>query len=312
MNISVVIPSYRGSWRLERMLESVADHDPDALRHADWLVVEDPSDIQSNIQYHRVVSRFPGVEYMRLARWSNMHGAAQEAFRLVSAGRRPADWIIYLGDDLLVTPFAISNMIHFLRTNDPKTIALVQFPYWNAHDLTFGGYDGKGSSDWHPHGPDVAHRQDRFQLLCSKEEMYLQDPSWLRTIPENPHWNGPGYARPYVNVNGAGFACHRSTFQSVGGFAEGTWCLDESISVRVWQKSNRGIVCLPGPCLVHYFGGATESGPPKHDLHTAEAWTVAMGMTKEQASVLSYSRMEEMTPRILEETKSAAYLELRA
>ena len=62
-----------------------------------------------------------------------MHGAAKQAFEW--AMYYEMEWIIYLGDDVLVTSGALSNMIHFLTQNDLKTVGLVQFPYWNAHDL---------------------------------------------------------------------------------------------------------------------------------------------------------------------------------
>lgn len=306
MRVSVVIPSFRGAWRVERLLESVLVHDPLAFDNADWFVVEDPSDIHATQAYERVLRNFPWVRYQRLLNWSNMHGAAKHAFEIAAKSFDPT-WIFYLGDDVLVTPKAVSSVLHFLNRNELASIGLVQIPYWNAHDLTVGGYDGRGNRDWHPHGPHSERRQDRSHLLTVKEDMYTRDVEWLTEVPQNPHWNGEGHARPYVNVNGVGFACRRDHFFHVGGFAEGTWCLDESLSVRTWTRSRRGIVCLPGPCFVHYFGGATESNPPQHDLHTHERWTMAMGMTKEEASKVSYAAMEERTPAILSETVPASY-----
>jgi hypothetical protein len=108
-------------------------------------------------------------------------------------------------------------------------------------------------------------------------------------------------------VNGVGFAVRSSNYEAVGGFARDTWCLDETISVRTWLKGPLGCVCLPGPPLIHYFGGATLSNPPAHDLHTNEAWAKAMGMTKEEAGALCYAKMFDREAAILAETKAAEY-----
>jgi hypothetical protein len=137
--------------------------------------------------------------------------------------------------------------------------------------------------------------------------MYCIGLEWLEQVPRNRHWEGNGCARPYVNVNGVGFAVHRPTWEVVGGFAEHTWCLDESLSVRVWTRSDRGIICLPGPPLVHFFAGAQTSNPPQHDLYTEEAWIRGMKMSKAEASLVSYRIMAERTQRMAEELKRARY-----
>jgi glycosyltransferase involved in cell wall biosynthesis len=309
--VSVVVPSFRGAWRVERLLESIQMHDVEVLTRITLTIVEDPSDAEATKQYERVVRANPGVRYFKLKNWSNMHGAAMQAFTLVR-WTDDSDWIVYLGDDVLVTPGALSNLVYFLQENELETVGLVQIPYWNAHDLTVGGYDGQGNRDWHPHGPETEHRGDRFVLLKSKEEMYTRDPAWLSTVPQNPHWNGAGYSRPYVNVNGVGFACRRTHYFEVGGFAEGTWCLDESISVRTWTRSKLSIVTLPGQPFIHYFGGATESEPPAHDLHTEARWIEAMGLTKHEAGVISYAAMAARESSCLEEMRAARYYSTHA
>ena len=287
--VVITIPTYNGVGRLAKLLESVACYD---LRAFDTpiVIVEDPSHGHVHDAYDALTREY-GLDIHHLMEWSNMHGAAKKAFDYV-IDRYDPRWIIYLGDDVLVTPGALSNMIGFLARNELSTVGLVLFPYWNAHDLTNGNTPKEYS------GPP---------LLEAKTDMYTRDLDWLPLVPRHPHWDGEGFARPYVNVNGVGFAAHRKTYERAGGFAEGTWCLDESLSVRTWMNTDRSIVCLPGPPLVHYFGASTEAGPPPHHLHTHEAWERAMGMTKQQAGELSYQRMAEREQAVKEEMRVARY-----
>lgn len=287
MRIAVVIPSYKGVSRLTALLTSIADYDPTAFNEAEFHVFEDPCGHKGVSDSYDQVGRIFPIEVHHLKKWSNMHGAAQAAFEQVEA-----DWIIYLGDDVLVTPGALSNMIFFLRENVLQSIALVQFPYWNVHDL---------SSD------QTEREYGGPALLTSKYDMYSIGLEWLTDVPRHKHWDGEGFARAYVNVNGVGFAARKDVWEAVGGFCLETWCLDESISVRVWLRSPRGIVCLPGPPLVHFFAGASLSSPPKHDLNTEAAWVRGMKMSKQEAGRLSYEKMFEREPVINEEMRRANY-----
>ena len=306
MRTAIVIPSFRGAWRVARLLESIAHHDLQVLDAAHFLVVEDPSDEQSTKHYENTLKKFPNVDFIKLKNWSNMHGAAKHAFEYAAKSYDP-DWFFYLGDDVLITPGAISSVLHFVERNALRTVGLVQIPYWNAHDLTPDGYDGNGNREWHPHGPGVKLSRGRPYLIETKDDMYVKDPSWLRDVPRNAHWDGDGFARSYVNVNGVGFLCRNEHYFSVGGFADGTWCLDESISVRTWKDSDYSIVCLPGPPFIHFFAGSTLCDPPAHSLHTHEAWERAMGMTKEEAGALSYARMHDRQPAVHREMTFASY-----
>lgn len=285
MQVDVVIPSYRGYTRLAAMLVSLEEHDPFAREMCRITVFEDPSTPDVAKAYDRLQTLFPYIKVVHLPKWSNMHGAAQAAFDAV-----PGPWIVYLGDDVLFTPGSLSNMLAFLLRNKLETVGLVQFPYWNAHDLS------EDNTNPEYHGP---------KLLRTKEEMYALGTDWLRQVPRNKHWDGEGFAQPYVNVNGCGFACRKDHFDAIGGFCRETWCLDESISVRTWQRSNLSIVCLPGPPLVHYFGAAADH--PPHDLHTEEAWIKGMGMTKAEGSTLSYAAMQARAAAVNEEMRRARY-----
>lgn len=285
--VSIVIPSYNGVMRVSALLSSISIHDPIVFDLCDIHIFEDPSNFPGvRGGYDKLATIFP-VHVHHIPTWSNMHGAAQYAFESVQNA-----WIIYLGDDTMVTPFALSNMIYFLTSNELKTVALVQFPYWNAHDLS------EDQTEREYPGP---------ALLKTKHDMYTSGYDWLKEVPRNPHWDGEGLARPYVNVNGVGFAVHRDTWEKVGGFCMETWCLDESLSVRVWINSKRSVVCLPGPPIVHFFAGATLASPPQHDLHNEAAWIRGMKMTKEEAGRASYEKMFERSHEVKLEMARARY-----
>lgn len=287
--IEFVVPSYAGAWRCARLFESIDRFDPEVRKYP-WTVFEDPSSEHESKRYRDQLPIW--VHYEKLPRWMNMHGAARYAL-----SQALAKWVVYLGDDVLVTPGALRNLTYFLEENELKTVSLVQPSYWNAHDLSEEGYDGEGSRE---RGGAV--------LLKTKEDMYTFDPGWLNVVPRNPHWDGDGYARPYINVNGVGFAVRRSTYDAVGGFAEKTWCLDESISHKVWDsKCHGGVVCLPGPPLIHFFAGAQLSNPPEHDAYLEEKWIEEFGGTKVVTGKHDRIIMDQMTEEIMAEMRSAKY-----
>lgn len=286
MKTAIIIPSFDGAVRVRHLLNSIDRFDPEAFDSNTFYVFEDPSSKDSTRHYQELLSPLSNVVFQKLDTWSNMHGAARKA--VASLDRGKYEWFLYLGDDLLATPFALSSILHFLESNELKSVSLVQIPYWNADDLS--------------------------PLLKHKDDMYKVEMSWLPRVPRNPHWDCEGIARPYVNVNGAGFACKLSTYDQVGGFAEGTWCLDETISVRTWLGSDQSIVTVPGPPFVHYFGGAilSKNRPPQHSLDKEEAWVAAMGMTKSYADQACRKVMNERGPTVMAEMQAASYFPVNA
>lgn len=278
-DIVIVTPSFGGCEpRLEFMMKTVKENDPDALNEK-WMVVEDPCDRLGVTEGYQDLCEEYGLEFYKLPKWSNMHGAAKEAFDMAISLHDPK-WIIYLGDDLAISPKSLTAILSYLRLNALSTIGLLGVPYWNAHDL-------RPQSD--------------------KGDWFYRDTEWTRTVDRNPHWDGDGYSRPYVNVNGAGFICRASMYKDVGGFAEGTWCLDESLSYRCWTRSEYSIVTLPGPPFVHFFGGSTLSRPPQHDMHTEARWIEAIGKSKSECDKDMRSIMAERESAVLEEMKRAVY-----
>lgn len=275
--VVLVIPTYNGVERLAYLLKTAKLYDPEIFK-TPILVVEDPCGRKGISEAYEDLCEEYCVSFDTLPTWSNMHGAARAAFDFAIKGYDPK-WIIYLGDDLAITPGSLTNMVRFLESNALNTVGLVQFPYWNANELG-----------------------DR-----PKENWFYQNTNWPMYANPNPHWNGAGYSRPYINVNGAGFACRAQMYRDVGGFAEGTWCLDESISWRCWTQSPYSIVTLPGPPFVHYFGGSLHSGAPKHDLFTDEAWEKAIGFTKQECDRKMRGIMAERSEAVIEEMRTCIY-----
>lgn len=302
MSVAIVIPTYNGVERVRFFLTSVVKHDPEAL-NVPWLIVEDPCGQDSVAKNYDGLSSQFDIPVWHLEEWSNMHGAAKKAFQIAFNLYEP-DWIIYLGDDLACTPGALSNLIHFITENPLETVSLVQPAYWNAHDL-----QEDSESEWAKLVKDPVFTFDYHK------EFYKSD-KWIDRVHTNPYWQydkksglPEGCARSYVNVNGVGFACKASTYRDVGGFADGTWCLDESLSVRTWLNSDQSIVSLPGPPLVHLFGASTVGHHAKHDLMTEEAWVRAMGHSKYCLNGWSYAKMFERKPAVDREMLEASYFE---
>lgn len=261
-DVVIVIPSYNGVERLEFMLRTMKENDPDIF-DIPILVVEDPCGFVGVTEGYVDLSREYGFFFVELSEWSNMHGAASQAFDIARGNYEPK-WIIYLGDDLAITPKSLTTFLDFIKNDVPDNVGLVQLAYWNAHEL-----------------PNFKKRTD----------FYTKNTDWTRQIPRNPHWEGP--SRAYINVNGAGFACRTKMYQKVGGFATGTWCLDESISYKCWMETDYGIVTCPGPPVVHYFGASSLADTPKGDLYDEKYWIEDMKCTKEEADKQMRARMNE-------------------
>lgn len=303
--VAVVIPSYNGVDRCRYMLETLCRNDPEA-QEVPIFVVEDQFGGEPDAEKRKAVSEgydqleldYP-VQVFHSDTWRNMHGNAKFAFEIAFRECNP-DWVVYLGDDLAITPGSLSNLIHFVGQNDLETVGLVQPAYWNAGDIAFS-----------------TSERDEFCVMFNRERDFYSGMAWTNKVHRNPHWEGiwrehteeplPGVAVPYVNVNGVGFAAHAKTYRQVGGFADGTWCLDESLSWRVWTGSNRGVVCLPGPPLVHYFGASTMSKPVQHDMHTEERWIEAIGHNKTESDKIMRGKMVERKDAIIAETRKASY-----
>lgn len=196
---------------------------------------------------------FPHSAYFTLNRteqWSCMHGVIDFAMK-----RTDEDWIIYVPDDVSFSRGGLWNEYAGILAYGRDFVGGIQAPFWNAHELMEMG------------------------VLRSKEDTYkLPD-----KIPQNPHWNGGGIPRKYINLNGAGFSINRKLYEKMGGWPRSTWRLDEYAGYKAWTN---GMVCitLPGPTRIHYFGGATHLMPEiKPDYASVDGWVRAVGKTPAEA-----------------------------
>jgi len=212
-------------------------------------VFEDPSTEETHevfvdvCEQHRVPLRLK-------PEWGGMQGIIQYAVE-----QTPCEWFIYVPDDVLPTPGALEWLVRWIEIL-PKSVGLIQMPYWNYEDLNLGG--------------------DRWSMF------HRPDLDWLRSVPLNPHWWGPAL---YINVNGAGFALRRELWERIGGWDLRTWCLDEYIAYRMWTQTDYVCVSVPGPAWVHGGGLST---PAQHALGhahlraaTLDGWIDATGKDKD-------------------------------
>lgn len=323
----LVTTSYKGIDRVRFLLRSIKRYDPSAsLPH---LIVEDYSgDGRMSQDFDLLREDFPQqrVQVYHRATWGNIQGTAQGAFERAHK-EIGAEWALFLSDDTAVSRGALSNMLHFLMKNDLKTVGLVQFPYWNSHDFCREG-DYRG--EW-------GHEPRLLKTREDPKEGFYSNLDWIEAVQVNPHWqliDQSGIdtlygdhesvchlpsrepiplldrvAFPYVSVHGTGFACHIPTFMKVGGFYPETWRFDEAISYKVWTQSNRGVVALPGPPIVHY-GGATAELTGYHedtDAGDAMVWLEDAGVTVKEADKRNRQAMYEKGAAICEEMANASY-----
>lgn len=275
-SIGLAMVTFNAPLRLRSLL-SIATQD-NLIPDLPFRLFEDPWKPEAQAQYDRVAREFK-VPYYRVPKdhrvskdpntgWSCMQGAVEYAVE-----NTPEDWFLYWTDDVLPTPGAFQNIIQWIYELDSYPVGAIQWPYWNADELPV--------KPW-------AH----------KDSMWLPDSGWLAEIPQNPHWNGPSNApRPYINLNGAGFALRRSTWEQVGGFSQKTWCLDEDISLKIWLKADQVIVTVPGPPFVHYMGASLDH--PPHEMHSLACWKAAGWSEKDvcekQVRALMREQGEEAT-----------------
>src|SRR5579864_9036110 len=137
--VVVVIPTFNGGFRVRKQMQTLKRYDPCAM-NVPILVVEDFSAEVAHANIYAPIAEEFGLHLYRLPEWRNMHGAAMEAFRIAQEMFAP-EWIVYLGDDVFFTPYALTNLLHFITRNDLKHIGLVQPPYWNLHDLQQNVFD---------------------------------------------------------------------------------------------------------------------------------------------------------------------------
>lgn len=243
--VGVGLTTFNAPGRLRKLLNVLESQ---GLLGQPWLpvrVFEDPWKPEVQRPYERLCADF-GVPLERLPRWSCMQGAIQYAVE-----HTPEPWFLYLTDDVLPTPGAISDLLIWARVLYGSRVGAYQIPYWNYDELPAAAK---------PFGD-------------AKQRMWDEPHDWLGDIPRNPHWDNHGRPRPYVNVNGAGFVLRRSAWETVGGFSQATWCLDEDIGAKLWLRTDQIVVTVPGPPFVHYMGGSLDH--PDHNMHSAEAWEAA-------------------------------------
>jgi hypothetical protein len=211
-------------------------------------VFEDPSPYEDREEVTREIAAIckgyklkhhVGIE------WTCMQGIIDIAMRWSDE-----DWIIYVPDDVRFPKGALWNEYAGVLTYGRDWVGGIQAPYWNATDLVSMGALPHREAMWENH--------------------------YLEKLPRNPHWEGPGVPRKYINLNGAGFSISKDLYTKMGGFPQCTWRLDEWAGYQCW-KQGKACITLPGPTRVHYFGGATPQLPGALGYHTVEAWQQATG-----------------------------------
>jgi len=190
-------------------------------KHLDYKIAGDMSS-----KYKKLCDKY-GVEYYRTPVWGCCQGTAQYA-----TIRSPEDWIILLGDDVLIKKGAPESWIdRIINKYDKSSAGLIGLSWWESSDLIRKGI--------------INDRKDILQE------------GFLDNVIDNPSWEIP--EKLYINVHGSGFAMRRKMWEEVGGFSQNTWVWDEDISFRCWMFSRYNIFTAPGPSMIHYGGQSTQT-----------------------------------------------------
>lgn len=245
MKVAIAITTYRNPGRLSSLLHNMYWA---GMPDIPVYVFEDPSPFEDRAEITKENQRICDEYKLPLMvrfEWGCMQGIIQTAFE-----ETDEDWIIYVPDDVRFTKGGLWNEYAGVMTFGREWVGGIQAPYWNATDLVTMG------------------------VLPFRDAMW--DSKYLERLPRNPHWDGFGLPRKYINLNGAGFSLSRRLFKKMNGWPMCTWRLDEWAGYQAWKL---GMVCvtLPGPPRVHYFGGATPHVPNGLGYHTVEAWMQATG-----------------------------------
>ena len=246
MRVAIVVTVYRNPPRLAALWDNMRWS---GLPDIPVYVFEDPSPFEDRKEiteaYHAVASD-KGIQVLNTApQWGCMQGIIQYALENTSE-----DWIIYFPDDVLFTKGALWNEYAGVLTYGRDFVGAIQAPYWNAQDLVHMGaipYKEIMLNGWRPD-----------------------------SIPQNPHWNGGGVPRKYINVNGAGFSVNRACWEGMRGWPSVTWRLDEYLGYQSWRQG-LVVLTLPGQPRIHFFGGSTAYQPQYLTYHTEESWKLATG-----------------------------------
>jgi hypothetical protein len=254
--VAIAITTYRKPERLAGLLDNMWWS---GVPDVPIFVFEDPSFVKEERaeiteQFRKVCKEKGNLPLYTAPKWGCMQGIIDYAFKAIHA-----EWIIYVPDDVRFPRGALWNEYAGILTYGRDFVGGIQAPFWNADDLVTMG------------------------VMPSKDAMFN---GWQPlNVPRNPHWEGGGIPRKYINLNGAGFSLNRELYEAMGGWPECTWRLDEWAGYQAWRHG-MVIITLPGPPRVHYFGGATDYMPKdRPDFSSIEAWIEATGKIPSETGV---------------------------
>lgn len=268
-SVAIGITVYRNPARLEKLLANMIWS---GLPDIPVYVFQDRSPFEDSQkitdEYINVVNKFPCVEdFYTSAKWGCMQGSIQQMMM-----HTIEDWMIYVPDDVAFPRGGLWNEYAGVLAYGRKFVGGIQAPYWNMSDLL--GLGAVGEEIW--------------------------EPEFLEQVKRNPHWDGAGVPRKYINLNGAGFSINRRLWEDMGGWPSCTWRLDEYAGYKAWMLGY-SIITLPGPPRIHMFGGSTHYQPvdkPRYD--SVEAWKEATGgYTPEETGQQSRIAMQRISETVI-------------
>lgn len=306
MRVAFVTPSYDGADRCRFLLDTWKENDPASFgRHPHVICADYAMNRPLRDLYHPMEEENEHVHVVYRDATGCCDGASRTAIETALAAHDPK-WVVLLSDDLAIPPEGMSSLLYFLYENPLEQVGGIQPPFW--HCCPEPGLEEKLRTDEPRYFPGLP----RTAFYESRE--------WTRTIPRNPFFDNPkgidtppGFAFPYYSFGGWAMVVRASTYQEVGGIPEGSWRYDETLAYRIWTRSLRSIIALPGPPVVHYMGGGFAQGPRVDPLLGDEphycAATGAASIPEAMNTITSL--MNQRAPVVREEMAACKYWDTR-
>jgi len=172
------------------------------------------------------------INLIELREWGNMQNTFRKAVDACTG-----DVVIFLSDDVIITPGTIEYIIHFWKNNDLEKLKcglqrLSWIDVWFVPGFERENFYKVHFSEWYK---DILRDYNR-KLDLSNGRIH------------RPH------IHPYVV--GPGFVFKKELWEEIGGTDKNIHMHDEDMSFRTIANTDKLIYALPNPPLIHFAAGS--------------------------------------------------------
>lgn len=197
--------------------------------------------------------KFPVIKLIELDEWGNMQNTYRKAVDACTG-----DVVIFLSDDVIITPGTLEYIIHFWENNDLEKLKcglqkLSWIDVWFVPGFEREDFYMKHYNEWYK---DILNNyQKELDLSCGRVDA------------------------PYIYsyAFGAGFAFKKELWKEIGGTDRDMHMFDEDLSFRTITKTDKLVYGLPNPPLIHFAAGSQAGSDDNSIIHAHEdAYEIAL------------------------------------